>query len=231
MKKPDFQFISIVFLLHLIYGGNFNGRSQDTTVTLQDLPWNLIQIGIEGAWEITTGKKSITTAVIDTGVDFTNPSIFQAQWLNTNEIPNNSLDDDNNGYIDYWNGWDWVSFDNNPGWEENDTIHHHGTFITGILAANDESIVGVAPNTTVMALRVVDQETLIPNPDALASAVDYAIDNGADVIVMSLDLFIGPPGFRDSIRDVFNWGIPTVAVAGNSDMEMNQLFYQVDFLR
>ncbi|MHA1236490.1 MAG: S8 family peptidase [Candidatus Hodarchaeales archaeon] len=143
--------------------------------------------------------------------------VFLGTWINTGEIPNNSIDDDKNGYIDDWKGWDWVNHDNNPGWEENDKIDHHGTFITGLIAANDDSIIGVAPNTTIMALRVVDQDTLIPNPDALASAVDYAIENGADVIIMSLNLFIGPPGFRDSIREAFDKGIPTVAVAGNSD--------------
>ena len=217
MKKPYFQVLTIVTLLLLIYGVHFIGRSHNTTSTVDGLPWNLTQIGISGAWEITTGNKTITTAVIDTGVDFTHPSITQAQWRNTGEIPNNSVDDDNNGYIDDWKGWDWVNHDNDPGWEENDKIDHHGTFITGLIAANDDSIIGVAPNTTIMALRVVDQDTLIPNPDALASAVDYAIKNGADVIIMSLDLFIGPLGFRDSIRKAFNKGIPTVAVAGNSD--------------
>jgi len=217
MKKPYFQAVTIVTLLLLIYGVHFNGRSHNTTSTVHDLPWNLVQIEISGAWKITTGNRSITIAVIDTGVDFTNPSISQSQWINAKEIPNNSKDDDNNGYIDDWRGWDWVNHDNNPGWEEIDKINHHGTFITGILAANNESLIGVAPNTTIMALRVVDQDTLIPNPDSLASAVDYAIENGANVIVMSLDLFIGPPGFRDSIREAFNKGIPTVAIAGNSD--------------
>jgi len=175
MKKPYFQAVTIVTLLLLIYGVHFNGRSHNTTSTVHDLPWNLMQIEISGAWKITTGNRSITIAVIDTGIDFTNPSISQSQWINAKEIPNNSKDDDNNGYIDDWRGWDWVNHDNNPGWEEIDKINHHGTFITGILAANNESLIGVAPNTTIMALRVVDQDTLIPNPDSLASAVDYAI--------------------------------------------------------
>jgi subtilisin family serine protease len=200
MKKPYFQVLTILTLLLLIYVVHFTVRSYNTTSTVDGLPWNLTQIGISGAWEITAGNKTVTTAVIDTGVDFTHPSITQTQWINTGEIPNNSVDDDKNGYIDDWKGWDWVNHDNNPGWEENDKIDHHGTFITGLIAANDDSIIGVAPNTTIMALRVVDQDTLIPNPDALKSALDYAIENGADVIIMSIDLFIGPPGFRDSIR-------------------------------
>ncbi len=217
MKISCRQFIVFIFLFLLLYGEYHVLIPHHAAPVVEELPWNLLQIDILGAWEISTGKDSITTAVIDTGVDFTNPAISHAKWINTNEIPNNSLDDDNNGYIDDVYGWDWVNNDNNPGWEENDKINHHGTFITGILAANDETIIGVAPNSTVMALRVVDQDNLILNPDALGLAVDYAIENGADVITMSLDLLIGPPGFRDSIREAYNLGIPTVAVAGNSD--------------
>ena len=104
MKKPHFQVLSIVTILLLIYGVNFIGSSHKTISTVDGLPWNLTQIGISGAWEITTGNKTVTTAVIDTGVDFTNPTITSTQWINADEIPNNSIDDDDNGYIDDCNG-------------------------------------------------------------------------------------------------------------------------------
>ena len=181
------------------------------------LPWNLDQIDINGAWEITTGNSNVTVAIIDSGIDFTHRAITHAQWINTGEIQNNSIDDDNNGYVDDYMGWDWVSQDNNPGSQVGDEITHHGTFIAGIIAGNDEEILGVAPNCTVMALRIVDQDSLIPDPNSLEEAVVYALAHGADVISLSLDLLISPLGFRDTIRKAVLAKIPVVAITGNSN--------------
>ncbi|PWI48033.1 hypothetical protein CEE45_09030 [Candidatus Heimdallarchaeota archaeon B3_Heim] len=206
----------VTFIATLLTISSIPETSQATSNPV-NLPWNLQQISIAGAWNITTGRTDIIIAVIDSGIDFSHPALSQAQWINSDEIINNSLDDDNNGYIDDFSGWDWINQDNNPGWQDEDEIHYHGTFIAGIIAANDSEVIGIAPKVKVMSLRVVDRNTLIPNPAGLEEAVEYATQKNAAVIIMSLDLLIGPPGFRDSIRSAVSANIPVIGVAGNSD--------------
>ena len=97
---PIVFFVAIVFFLSLTTNIT-HSQSRDI-----DLPWNLQQIDIKGAWEITMGSPDIVIAVIDTGIDFSHPALNHSQWFNTNEIINNSIDDDNNGYVDDYMGWD-----------------------------------------------------------------------------------------------------------------------------
>jgi len=66
------------------------------------------------AWEIATGDRRIVIADIDTGVDYTHPDLADNIWKNPGEIPNNGVDDDQNGYIDDVMGWDFANNDNDP---------------------------------------------------------------------------------------------------------------------
>jgi subtilisin family serine protease len=211
-------YLRILLVSHLFLFGisefNIININSDTT----QLSWHLQQINVEEAWAITKGSSNITVAILDTGIDFVHSELNHSAWINANEIPNNSIDDDLNGYIDDINGWDWVSNDNHPEYEEEDPIHYHGTFIAGIIAGKDDNngIVGIAPDVRLMALKVVDTDLLIPNPSGLAEAVQYAINEGADVISMSLDLLIGPPGFHSSLENAITADIPLVASVGNT---------------
>ena len=49
--------------------------------------------------------------VIDDGVDFSHPDLAGRKWTNPDEIPGNGIDDDNNGYVDDINGWDFANND------------------------------------------------------------------------------------------------------------------------
>jgi subtilisin family serine protease len=211
------KFSALILIALTVIPVGLNTDITQTESRYSELPWNLQQINIEDAWDRTTGSTEIIIAVIDTGIDFSHPALSHTQWFNTDEIVNNSVDDDNNGYIDDYEGWDWINQDNNPGWQVGDEIHHHGTFIAGIVAANDSEVLGVAPKVKIMSLRVVDKNSLISNPAGLEEAVEYAIQKNVSAITMSLDLVIGPPGFRDSIRSAISANIPVIGVAGNSD--------------
>lgn len=93
------------------------------------------------AWNIATGGltstgDTIVVAVIDGGFDITHQDLNF--WKNYDEIPNNSMDDDNNGYIDDFDGW-------NPSTNnDNLTVLSHGTHISGIIGAKGNNGIGVA---------------------------------------------------------------------------------------
>ncbi|GEM_PF-2554889 len=142
-------------------------------------------IDAERAWNVTTGSKNIIVAVIDTGIDYNHPDLVSNVWTNPGEISGNGIDDDGNGYIDDYHGWNFI--DNN---NEVMDVHGHGTGVAGILGAignNDLGIAGTAWNISIMPLKVVgsfngDYEVYGP---AEYEAMEYAKKMGASVIVCS----------------------------------------------
>jgi len=145
--------------------------------------WYLNAINAPAAWDSVTGDTTQIIAIIDTGVDLDHPDLDDNIWTNWNEIPDNGIDDDNNGYIDDTRGWDYINNDNDP----NDD-NSHGTHVAGIAAAegnNGIGICGVVWNAQIIPIKML-QSSGSGNSSDLASAIEYASDNGATVINMSL---------------------------------------------
>ncbi len=74
--------------------------------------WGMNQLGVQSAWGTTKGTPEVIVGVIDTGVDYTHEDLVDNMWRNPREIPDNGIDDDNNGYVDDIVGWDFPSNDN-----------------------------------------------------------------------------------------------------------------------
>lgn len=151
------------------------------------LEWNLEQINISGAWAITQGKREVIVASISFGVDISNSEISHAIWNNTGEIPNNGIDDDSNGYIDDYHGWDFADYDNDTSPITGNSLESRGTYIAGTIVATNNGIglTGIAPNVTLMPIKVLRED----NPHNINvyfcwNAIEYAMDNGADVILI-----------------------------------------------
>lgn len=99
---------------------------------------------IDKAWDITTGGstpdgKTIVIAIIDNGFDYDHKDLQNNIWINKDEIPNNNKDDDNNGYIDDYYGWNAAESKGDLG-----NPASHGTSVTGIIGAQGNNTIGVA---------------------------------------------------------------------------------------
>ncbi|GAI56940.1 unnamed protein product, partial [marine sediment metagenome] len=106
------------------------------------------------AWDISTGSSEIIVAVIDTGVDYDHNDLSANMWVNGGEIPDNDIDDDDNGYVDDVYGYDFYNNDEDPMDD-----HYHGTHCAGTIGAvgnNGEGVLGVCWDVRIMALKFLD---------------------------------------------------------------------------
>ncbi|MDI6644007.1 MAG: S8 family serine peptidase [Methanobacteriaceae archaeon] len=131
------------------------------------------------AWDITTGSSNVIIAVLDTGIDLNHVDLRGNLWINRGEILNDGIDNDGNGYIDDYYGWDFYNNDNDPS-DDNG----HGTGVAGVIAAfgnNSRGITGVMWNAQIMALKFLDKNGYGTDEDALR-AILYANKMGAHII-------------------------------------------------
>ena len=187
-----------------------NGLNSRTTVIVPGVKGE--DIDARAAWELTTGSKDIKVALIDTGVDYNNPELKENIWQNQLEkdgLP--GIDDDGNGYIDDIYGFDFINQDNDPIDEDG-----HGSHCAGIIGAvhNNGGIKGVMGQVKIMSLKFSTGGA--GTMDAALEAIDYAIEQGADIMSNSWG---GAP--KESILfDLLNLasekGIFIVNAAGNS---------------
>ena len=133
-----------------------------------------------------TGK-GIVVAVVDTGVDYTHPSLRNSIWVNPRETAGDGIDNDNNGFVDDVRGWDFFGNDNDPMDTFDGGQAGHGTHLAGTIAASASAYgpSGVAPAAKIMPVRLSNRAG---DDSYLGSAILYAANNGANVINLSLQV-------------------------------------------
>lgn len=172
--------------------------------------WDINMVNAPEVWAQGYTGKGVVVAVVDTGVDYTHPDLANNIWVNSGEIADNGIDDDGNGYIDDVRGWNFVDNNNNPM-----DLNGHGTHVSGTIAAenNDFGVTGVAYNSTIMPVRVLSSEGDGERGN-IASGIRYAVDNGANVINLSLG-----GGYSSEIQDAIAYatslGSVVVMASGN----------------
>ncbi len=178
-------------------------------------------IKTEQAWDAVKGEQGdVVIAVVDGGTDIEHPDLEANIWINKNEIPNNGLDDDENGFVDDTHGWNFADSTNNPaGLPATPQSADHGTLTAGLAAAvtnNLTGVSGVSWNAKLMAINAAS-----PNEDLVIQhgprGIVYAAENGADVINLSYGRAGGPSAFeQDIINMAVQSGAAIVAAAGNA---------------
>lgn len=178
------------------------------------------------AWNTTRGISNVVIAIIDDGVQWNHPDLAANIFTNTTELVNGS-DDDGNGYVNDYRGWDFYADDNNPG--PTATNDNHGTSVAGVAAAvgnNALGVTGIAGGCRVLPIKVIEGDFFV-SETSLANAIRYAAGltspqhwRGADIISISLT-FSESAMIDSALSDAAllgrnGKGCPIFAATGNS---------------
>ncbi|MDO8657952.1 MAG: S8 family peptidase [Candidatus Levybacteria bacterium] len=169
---------------------------------IQDVPndpnysqqWDMKKIGMEETWSITKGSDQVIAAVLDTGIDF-----------NHQDLPNQNIVHGRN-----------FAYGNDNSMDD----HGHGTHVSGTIGAssnNNLGVTGINWNVKIMAVKVCTSSGSCDN-SATTQGIQYAADNGAKVINMSLGgapSCAQTPMVQDAINYAINKGVTVVVAAGN----------------
>jgi hypothetical protein len=144
--------------------------------------WGVRKIGADSVWAAGVKGSGVVVAILDTGSRYTHVDLADHLWTNSDEIPDNGIDDDSNGYVDDYIGYDFVNDDGDPIDDEG-----HGTFIAGLVLGDGTAgfATGVAPEAMLMSLKFIDSLGFGSKVD-IWEALWYAIDNGADIICLAV---------------------------------------------
>lgn len=189
-------------------------------------------------WNQGITGKGVIVAVLDTGVDVKHPDLASNIWVNLGEIPDNGVDDDNNGFIDDVNGYNFSDNTSDPSPVSDEEGSYHGTHVAGTIAGKKNGavadvngdlydITGVAYDAQIMAVRVLYGKNGAGKfPDPVAAGIDYAVANGAKVINMSLgapgsDADQPPdyPAVRAALERARQAGVHVVAIASGNNRD------------
>lgn len=158
----------------------------DQFLTLQ---WAIESIEVSALWVLTTGSSDIIVAVLDTGIDKNHQDLAGQVIAEANFTTSATASD----------------------------INGHGTHIAGIIAAksNQLGVVGVAPDVKLINAKVADDRGRCQVHN-LAEGIIWAVDMGADIINISIQIKESSPELEEAINYAWNSGAIIVAAAGNN---------------
>lgn len=149
-------------------------------------------VGVEKAWELSTGDPSIIVAVLDEGVDISHPDLKESMWVNEDEIWKSHEDNDGNGYAGDVHGYNFVA---KHGVISSDSRYDtgHGSHVAGVIAASNGNGIGISsiaggngsrPGVKIMSCQIFSgmyAGTVLEE----VRAIKYAADNGAVILQCS----------------------------------------------
>ncbi len=177
------------------------------------------------AWDIRHASPAVLVAVLDNGFDFSPPDLAPNRYRDPREIPGNGIDEDGNGFVDDWSGWDFVDNDNDP-----DPTGDHGTTIASILGAqgnNGTAIAGVTWEVQLLPVKVTSGGGGGTGTTAnLTAGINYARTKGVRIMSMSLAGYPYSVAMLDAVEAARTAGILLVCAAANggTDNDLNPMY-------
>ena len=169
------------------------------------------------AWDKSIGSRDVIVAVMDSGVQYDHEDLAANMWVNENETPNNGIDDDGNGYVDDYYGYDFFMGDSDPM-----DAGSHGTHVSGIIGAVGNNGLGVAGanwNVRIMALKCGSADLIYYS--AVIEAMEYALNEGAKISNHSWGGFGASQALYDAMKVAGEQGHLIVAAAGNYGIDID----------
>lgn len=179
--------------------------------------WNLDRVNMESVWQRGHLGQGIRVAVVDSFVDVSHPQINPRILVNTAEIPNNGIDDDQNGVIDDYYG---ASFVTSPG--TGASVSPHGTHVAGTVLADPRfgDVKGAAPEAQLIPIQFISNEGGGFLGDAVM-ALQYAKRRGAQIVNASWGGAPCVTSLRDAFLDLERSGALIVVAAGNDGVNLD----------
>jgi hypothetical protein len=164
----------------------------------------MIQLRARGA--------GVIIALIDTGIDRSHPDIKDHLWTDPGEIPDDNIDNDNDGLVDDNYGWNFFDASKDTLEARSDaqtSVAGHGTFIAGLIAL-------IAPEAKIMPIRAFSPDG-VSDAFSVAQGIKYAVDHGARVINLSFGSTDDSQVLHDAVTYAQQRGVLLVAAVGNEN--------------
>ncbi len=185
--------------------------------------YGMQKIGAPAAWNLTTGSTETVVANIDTGINYKHEDLAANMWRNAGEIQNNGVDDDGNGFVDDYYGWDFFYNDSDPLDENGHGTHTAGTI--GAVGNNSLGVAGVNWNVRIMAIKIYHARDNGTTSAMLVNAYNYIRmmkNRGVNISVTNnsyggCDEACGyDQATKDAIDALGDAGVLQIFAAGNS---------------
>ncbi|MDD4149543.1 MAG: S8 family serine peptidase [Bacteroidales bacterium] len=188
----------------------------DDPLNQTDQYW-LTNIMAYQAWDIHQGDTNIVIGISDTGIDLGHDDLIENIKNNYNDLPN-GIDDDMDGFVDNFRGWNFADNNNNTQVD----VSSHGVYVSGIAGAVTDNGIGVSGagyKCKILPLKIMNSEGVLEN--AYQSIV-YAADHGVDVLNCSW----GGTYYQRMAQDVIDYAVINhdmlvVSAAGNTNSKSN----------
>ena len=191
--------------------------------------YGMLKISAPAAWNLTTGDSAVVVADIDTGMRYTHEDLAPNLWTNPGEIPNNGIDDDGNGFVDDYHGYDFRGDNPFVPSQDGDPFdqHGHGTHTAGTIGAagnNGLGVVGVAWTVKIMPIKIFSALANDSTTAMVINAYNYVrmMKNRGVNIRVTNNSYAGPPetptndqAMKDALDAMGAADILNVFAAGN----------------